>query len=154
VSAPPRPTGLGTQGSKHAQLDDKIAQIANDVNDRIELTIVLRPSQLAALAALFRPSPATAAPVHAPGPGLLTKRQLAATLSVSATKIDRLVRDGLPHETVGSVRRFDLERCRAWLATRGKKATTPAAKPPEEDAIDITRVVRRAGLRVAPGRRT
>jgi hypothetical protein len=134
--------------------DNELADNVHEADDRIEFTIVVRPSQLAALAAIFRPSPGTAAPIHAPAPGLLTKRQLAATLSVSATKIDRLVRDGLPHETVGAVRRFDLERCRTWLATRGKKATTPAAKPPEEDAIDITRVVRRAGLRVAPGRRT
>ena len=125
-----------------------------DGDDRIEFTITVRPSQLAAFAALFRPAASTPTPGPPTTPSLLTKQELAKTLSVSVTKVDRLVRDGLPHESVGSVRRFDLDACRTWLNTRGKKATTPAAKSPEEDSIDISRVIRRGGLRSVGGRKT
>jgi excisionase family DNA binding protein len=121
-------------------------------DDRIEFTITVRPSQLAAFAAIFRPPTPAPTPTPSAAHALITKKELANTLRVSVTKIDRLVHDGLPHETVGSVRRFDLDACRAWLNMRGKKATTPAAKPPEEDSIDISRAVRRAGLRAVGGR--
>lgn len=124
-----------------------------EADDRIEFTITVRSSQIAALAAILHPPPASPTPSPPAAPSLVTKQELARTLSVSVTTIDRLVHDGMPHEAVGSVRRFDLDACRTWLKTRGKKATTPAAKPPEEDSIDISRAVRRAGLRAVGGRK-
>jgi hypothetical protein len=51
-----------------------------------------------------------------PPAALLTKRALAAHLSVSVFHVDRLVKSGLPHVLVGSRPRFDLSACMAWLS--------------------------------------
>jgi hypothetical protein len=126
--------------------DDDESTSGHEV-DRLELTILVRPSELAALIALLRPAPVEA-PVEQTTPvGPLTKNELAKALRTSIATVDRLVREGMPSEIVGTRRRFDLAPCRAWLAARGRKPTSKR-RATDEDPIDVTRVVRRAGLRV------
>jgi hypothetical protein len=89
-----------------------------------------------------------APPASAPAtPGLLSASQLAKAIGVSVPTIGRFVTEGMPVEHVGARRKFEALACRAWLATRGKKATK--AKPTTTDAIDVAEVLRRAGLQVA-----
>ena len=53
----------------------------------------------------------------------LTKSQVAAALNRSTATIDRWVAAGMPHDGVGTRRRFDLEACRAWLRDRPRVTT-------------------------------
>lgn len=118
----------------------------DQVGEYVEITLRVRASQLAAIAAIFRAPVALAMP---PAPsGSLVKAELAKALRVSLATVDRLVREGMPCELVGARRRFDLEACRVWLAARGRKSTASPAPRAEDDSIDVTRVTRRAGLRV------
>jgi hypothetical protein len=63
---------------------------------------------------------------HKPEPPLktggLTKKELAAALTISTSTIDRLDRTGAPHWYCGDQRRYDLVAYREWCAGRGKKA--------------------------------
>jgi post-segregation antitoxin (ccd killing protein) len=65
----------------------------------------------------------------APTP-LLTKTELAEHLRVREAQIDRFVRRGMPRETVGTVPRFDLAACRAWVAENARPRAEAASGPP------------------------
>lgn len=84
--------------------------------------------------------------------GLLTKRGIALAIGVSIATIDRLDREGAPHERVGASKKYDLGRYRAWLAVRGSKPTTKASSDARIDAPTETLLERR-GLRVVGGGR-
>lgn len=58
---------------------------------------------------------AGAAPAQSERPALLTSDELAESLKVSRSKLDELVRSGLPHLRVGATRRFEFERVLAYL---------------------------------------
>lgn len=83
------------------------------------------PSWLVASAlALLRAEPirealaevlAEVVPARQPAPELMTSDELAQSLKVSRSKLDELVRSGLPHLRVGATRRFELERVLAYL---------------------------------------
>ncbi len=49
-------------------------------------------------------------------PALLNRAGLARELGCSLASVDRMARQGLPFVRVGSVRRFDLQAVRGWLA--------------------------------------
>lgn len=64
----------------------------------------------------------------ASGPAaLLTKGELAEHLRVEKAQVDRWVRRGMPRETIGTVPRFELSACRAWLATIAKPRVAACA---------------------------
>lgn len=69
---------------------------------------------------------------------LLTKGELAAHLRVEKAQVDRWVRKGMPRETIGSVPRFELATCRAWLATIAKPRA--AARPPDLNGVSLAGV--------------
>jgi excisionase family DNA binding protein len=88
-------------------------------------------------------------PTPTPEPeGLLAKPRAAKALGVSVSTLDRLVKEGAPAHHVGARRRFDIAELRAWLASRGRKPTTP--KP--SDRVDVSDVLVRSGLRIAGSR--
>lgn len=135
-------------------MPDKIHQEATPRKSATEpgpitLTITVDPTQLLALLAALRPTVAAPAAVEA-APALQTKREISRALNVSSGQIDRFARAGMPYVTVGDRRRFDLAACRAWCAARGKSAVPSA---PANDAIDVTALARRNGLRAAGGSR-
>lgn len=87
--------------------------------------------------------------------GIVDGRAFDRALGISAATRGRLVTEGMPHETVGTRRRYDLAACRAWLAARGSKPTKVMQAPPkaaDEDPIDVSRVLGKAGLRRVGGR--
>jgi hypothetical protein len=77
----------------------------------------------------------------------LTTEALAEALNVSRATINRACRDGLPHEYVGTSRRFGLEEARAWFLARGRRRLAE----PDVDA-EVEAIARRNGLRVVPRR--
>jgi hypothetical protein len=81
--------------------------------------------------------------------GLVDKRAAAQALGTSQATLDRLAREGLPYERVGTRRRFDVQRCRSWLAARGKRPTTrlPAERRDAEVDVDVDAIAHAAGLR-------
>ena len=91
---------------------------------------------------------ADAAEVEEAPSGLLTGAQLDRALGISASTRNRLVHEGMPHETVGSRRRYELATCRAWLAARGSRrvATTTANSVAAEDGATVAE---RLGLKRA-----
>ena len=85
--------------------------------------------------------------VQAVAPRLMTKAQLAESLSVTQAHVDRLVRAGMPREYVGAAPRFDRAACLAWLREHGKKGVavgTTTATNSGDDLAGIVRVKRRA----------
>jgi hypothetical protein len=78
---------------------------------------------------------------------LVDKKTLAAALALSTITVDRMCREGAPFEMVNARRRFDLAKVKAWCAARGQK-TSHAGRAEEDDPIDISSIVRRAGFRV------
>jgi hypothetical protein len=80
--------------------------------------------------------------------GLLDKRDAAKMLGVSMATVDRMTAQGMPTETIGARRRFDVPACRAWLKARGRSATTPARSERVID-VDVDDVIASAGLRRA-----
>lgn len=58
-------------------------------------------------------------PAVSPPAKLLTRDELAHALSVSPQTVDRRVRKGMPVEYVGDLPRFELAKCRTWLASQG-----------------------------------
>jgi hypothetical protein len=101
------------------------------------------PRTRAALRALLAPEP-TPERVDAAG--------IAKALGVSGATVSRLTRDGMPHELVGSRRRYDVAACRAWLTARGP-VTAPknhVRRVPDDSAVDISTV---PGLRRVGGAR-
>lgn len=57
-------------------------------------------------------------PAQSERPTLLTSDELAESLKVSRSKLDELVRSGLPHLKVGATRRFEFERVLSWLRSQ------------------------------------
>lgn len=131
---------LRSAGPPRNQIAEAIARIAVDV---LEI-LTSDPTTIAKLRTLASQEP-EAGP-QADAGLLLSKAALARKLSVSVATIDRLTREGMPLAAhVGDSRRFDIEACRAWLATRGKR---PTKSPPKvEQTVDIDDVARAAGLR-------
>lgn len=123
--------------------------------------IVLTPEELearieAAVERGVERALAAARPEPAADIMLLDGRQLDRVLGISAATRCRLVLEGMPHEQVGTRRRFDVAACRAWLAARGSKPTktmTTAPKTAAEDPIDVSRALGKAGLRRVGGAR-
>lgn len=108
-----------------------------------------RPDVVAAVRAAF----AEPAVVAADPEALLSKAQLAKKLAVSVATVDRLVKEGMPIAAhVGDARRFRLEQCRAWCATRGKRPTKAKATKGAAD-IDVSDVLSTNGLTVDGGSR-
>jgi len=66
---------------------------------------------------------------------LLTVKEVAALLRVSAQTLYKMLEQGeIPAVKVGSQWRFDREKIRAWLASRGGSATsTPHDTPDSKD---------------------
>jgi hypothetical protein len=73
---------------------------------------------------------------------LLTKSDLAQHLRVKEAQIDRFVRRGMPRETVGTVPRFDLAGCRAWLAANARSRAAPPAPASTDPLSSVTPVGR------------
>jgi hypothetical protein len=63
------------------------------------------------------------------GTRLLTKTDLARELACSVATVDRMTADGMPHVVVGRTRRFDIDACRAWCASRSPKAEQAPSDP-------------------------
>jgi len=86
--------------------------------------------------------------VQAIAPRLMTKAQLAESLSVTQAHVDRLVRAGMPREYIGAAPRFDRAACLAWLREHGKKGvavgSAMATTDSSDDLAGIVRVKRRA----------
>lgn len=61
---------------------------------------------------------AGALPAQQPAPALLTSDELAQQIQVSRSKLDELVRAGLPYLRVGSTRRFELPAVLSWLRSQ------------------------------------
>lgn len=80
--------------------------------------------------------------------GLVTKATAAKALSVSASTIDRFVREGAPSHTIGGRRRFDTAELIAWANARGQK---PAKTKAVRDSVDVDGVLARSGLRAIGG---
>jgi len=72
-------------------------------------------------------------------PSVCTKRECAMALGVTTATIDRAVRNGCPMEHVGTLRRFDLAKVRAWFESRGRRTV----RPDDEDPINVTTLVER-----------
>jgi excisionase family DNA binding protein len=95
----------------------------------VSAVVVVSPDELRAL---VREAVAEAlAPRQNTGSELVTKGELARSLSCSTASIDRMVREGLPGVVVGKTRRFDREAVRVWLETR-----TPRTAPRDADDAD------------------
>lgn len=58
---------------------------------------------------------AEATPARQPPPALLTSDGLAQQLQISRSKLDELVREGLPFVKVGATRRYELAEVLNWL---------------------------------------
>lgn len=90
------------------------------------------PSWLVASAlALLRAEPirealaevlAEVVPARQPAPELMTSDELAQSLKVSRSKLDELVRAGLPHVRCGATRRFEFDRVLTWLREQSEEA--------------------------------
>jgi hypothetical protein len=119
--------------------------IAELLADVLALALT-RPEVIEAARAILAPRP----PVEVDAPGLLSKGQLARALHVSTATIGRLDVEGMPHTIVGTRHRYDVDACRTWLASRGRKPTK--AKPSDRD-VDVSDVLASAGLRVVGGSR-
>lgn len=65
---------------------------------------------------------AEATPARQPPPALLTSDELAQSLKVSRSKLDELVRAGLPHVRCGATRRFEFDRVLTWLREQSEVA--------------------------------
>ena len=106
------------------------------------------PEALAALAAIVA-ALSPAAPQSTAS--AMTTSELALRLGVSCATLRRLAREpGAPVVHVGRSPRWDLATARTWLAARGPKA---AALSPVRPDADADRIARRAGLRLAGGRK-
>lgn len=80
--------------------------------------------------------------------GLLSARELAKTIGCSATQVQKLTAAGMPVVMVGTRRRYDVQTCRDWLASRnGEPLPVPPKKTGIEDPIDVSRAMAKSGLR-------
>jgi excisionase family DNA binding protein len=62
-------------------------------------------------------------PIRSEGEVYITRRQLAGRLGIGLTKLDELVREGMPSYSWGlRVRRFRFSECERWLRERERKA--------------------------------
>ena len=122
-----------------------VVQLGNMLGHAIAIAMA-HPEVIAATRTLLVPS------VAPPLPALLTRRELATALRVSAATIDRL---GPPDVCVGDAasRRYDLAAVRAFLAEREPKPTTPARRVSAADDVDVSNLTARAGLRAVRGGR-
>lgn len=75
---------------------------------------------------------------------LISLDELAKRLNVAPVTIRRAGIEGVP---VGDRVRYDFDDARRQFEERGKRPTTPKTKAATEDAIDIERAARSAGLR-------
>ncbi len=71
----------------------------------------------------------------------LSKTALAHALQRTPATVDRFVRAGMPHETDGAHRTFDLDACRAWLRDR------PAAQAKGRLEQGVVRKTRKGATR-------
>ncbi len=98
-----------------------------------------RPDVVAAIRSAMAPTTESI-----PADRLLSKKEVALVLGVSASTVDRLTREGLPVAAhVGDARRYDFEACKAWLARRGKR---PTRAPRSEVEICVDDIAAAAGL--------
>jgi predicted DNA-binding transcriptional regulator AlpA len=77
----------------------------------------------------------------------LRREELARALGVGVATVDRAVREGMTSTGRGRMRRFDLEACRAWMASRSTTSGTSRPAVDREAAV----VAQRNGLRVVRG---
>jgi hypothetical protein len=126
-------------------VNEALIDLLGDLGAAVLVRVAQRPDAVAALVAL-RDALAAPAAVAADPDALLSKAALAKKLAVSVATVDRLVREGLPVAVhVGDARRFRLEQCRVWCASRGKKPTKARAKKGAAD-INVDDVLEGAGL--------
>lgn len=93
-------------------------------------------------------------PSNPNAPGMLTITELAKALRVSRTTVGRFLREGLPACTVGGRQRFDLDQCKGWLASRGRRGALAVANVRVESDADneaVARLASSAGLRLVRG---
>jgi hypothetical protein len=113
--------------------DALLAMLADLVADRVVLRLVAEFSKRSA-----PPEPT----------GLVDKRTAAKMLGVSMATVDRMTAQGMPTETIGARRRFDVPQCRTWLKARGRSATTPS-RSERVIEVDLDDVIASSGLRRA-----
>lgn len=83
---------------------------------------------------------------------LVSPNEAARACGVSRATWNRYAAEpGFPTHVVGARRRYRVTECRTWFAARGRRAATAKVRPPAEDSIDTSRVLRRAGLRAVGG---
>lgn len=64
---------------------------------------------------------AEAQPAKPTLPGLLTPDELCEAIRVSRSKLDSLLKEGLPYVKCGSTKRYDLDQVKAWMRSQGNE---------------------------------
>lgn len=117
-----------------------------------------RAFELEAQAALLRAQAtrlrATFTPAATSPAGPLRTADAAKKVRLSVSSLRRLAPEAPAGVLAGgsAALRWNLEPLRAWLESRGRRAT-PYKREPKDDAIDVDAIAARAGLRAVAGGR-